>query len=123
MIASRGSLMSPPIPYASHVAGMNCIGPRAPEMLRLRTRPNAEAAVRGRVVAAQLGRGRGGTDTDPGRRAAAHAGDQPELAAGEHVVAQLVAERRARAGVHLAVEPWPVGEEPDHALLVECEQR
>ena len=35
--------MSPPIPYARHVAGMNCIGPRAPASLALRTRPNADS--------------------------------------------------------------------------------
>ena len=33
--------MFPPMPYAAHVAGMNCIGPCAPAVLWLRMRPKA----------------------------------------------------------------------------------
>ena len=35
--------MSPPMPYAFQVAGRNCIGPRAPASLALRTRPKADS--------------------------------------------------------------------------------
>ena len=35
--------MSPPMPYAFQVAGGNCIGPRAPASLALRTRPKADS--------------------------------------------------------------------------------
>jgi hypothetical protein len=33
----------PAMPYSRHVAGRNCIGPRAPSSLALRTRPNVDS--------------------------------------------------------------------------------
>ena len=54
MIASRVSLMSPPAPYASHVAGRNCIGPCAPAVDVPRMRP---MPVSTRLMAARYGHG------------------------------------------------------------------
>ena len=127
--------MSPPSPYSRQVCGRNCIGPRAPASLALRTRPNADSTKltaastdqstlkrRSRlgVGGAQLGGGRGRGDPHPGRLPAR---DRVERAAGEDGVARLaqhVARQRAERGV---AERAPLGHQPQDALVVQREQR